>query len=524
IFNYFYEAPGYGSNFINRLVLGTNVGVVATVDYLADDIVRKAIREDTSGAADKTKAIHDGLGLMNAKMLGMDFWNHRVNNVYDYDQDTNWVASGWFPAGYVFNRIPMVKQPGVAGPWYRPEWTCTPQTLMNSYIPLTVTATGTARTVTCDFRPAADAVRGTRFRACFVAFNANREPRYSRVWNVGENAFTLADDEQAVYLAVIACPSTFNSTISHSDYTTDNVAMFPYRLKLTGAEPKGWRWTPPASGFSRHSNGGGIKANTATVAASAYIGTNAMVLGTAKVYGNSRIEDYAVVSGSATVGRSGQPDDPVISGHAYVTDSAQVYNHAKVRDYGWVWGTSKVYENGIVMAHTMVNNGTVYGCAVLNQAPLRDTGLCHNGTFSGSAIVGGDTSGLGVQTCDKGVWCEFPAISAADNKYQYLGYNFEKASCVFAMDQYGMNHSYLMNEPQVAGDTVNGTVTKVLSLNGTNQYVEVRPDAVDFADLTLSVWVKWLGSASNEKVFSFGDGSNKVMYLTPKDAATGNLR
>lgn len=524
IFNYFYEAPGYGSNFINRLVLGTNVGVVASVDYLADDIVRKAIREDTSGAIDKTKAIHDGVGLMNAKMLSMDFWNHRVNNIYDYAQDTNWVSSGWFPAGYFFNRIPMVRQPGVEGNWYRPEWTCTPQTLMNSYIPLTVTATGAVRTVMCDFRPTADAMRGTRFRACFVAFNANREPRYGRVWNAGENAFTLADDEQAVYLAIIASPSIFNASISHNDYTLKNVAMFPYRIKLDGAEPKGWRWTPPASGFSRHANGGGIKADTATVDASAYIGTNAMVLGTARVYGNARIEDYALVSGSAVIGRSGQPDDPVISGHAYVTDSAQIYNHAKVRDYGWVWGTSKVYENGIVMAHTMIKNGTVYGCAVLNQAPLRDTGLCHNGTFSGSAIVGGDTSGLGVQYCDKGVWCEYPAISVADNQYLYLGYDFEKTSSVFAMDRYGMNHSFLINEPQVVGDTVNATATKVLSLNGTNQYVEVRPEAIDFADLTLTVWVKWLGSASNEKLFSFGDGSNKVMALTPKDPATGCLR
>ena len=36
-------------------------------------------------------------------------------------------------------------------------------------------------------------------------------------------------------------------------------------------------------------------------------------------------EDFAVVDSGATIGRSGQPDNPVISGHAYVTGTAQVY-------------------------------------------------------------------------------------------------------------------------------------------------------------------------------------------------------
>ncbi|MGN6644617.1 MAG: DUF6055 domain-containing protein, partial [Verrucomicrobiota bacterium] len=480
-FNYFMDAPGYGSNFINQMVSAPNLNTAP--DYLSDDLIRKAIRVDTSGAVDKAGAIHDGLGLMNAKMLNMDFWNHRVNTAYSYDQDSQRSAFSW-------TRIPMVRQPGVSGTWYRPEWTCIPQTLMNNFIPLTVTASGSPRTVTCDFRPVADAVRGTSFRACFVAFNQNKEARYGRLWNAGVNSFTLADDEQAVYLAIIACPKAMNAAFNHSDYTLNNVAMFPYRISLTGADPRGWQAPAPISGFHTHTNGGGIVANTATVDASAYVGPNAMVLGTAKVYGNARIEDYALVDGSATIGRSGQSDDPVVSGHAYVTDTAQVYGHAKVRDYGWVWGAAKIYDNAIVMAHSMMKGASVFGNAVMNQAPLRDTGLNFSGSYSGSAIIGGDCSGLGLTFCDKGVWCEFPGISVADNKYQYLGYNFEKKSCVFAMDQYGMNHSYLMGEPGVVRDTVNGIATSTLNLNGTSQYVELRPDAVDFAELTIATWVK----------------------------------
>ncbi|MGN6552733.1 MAG: LamG-like jellyroll fold domain-containing protein, partial [Verrucomicrobiota bacterium] len=514
-FNYFMDAPGYGSNFINQMVSAPNLNTAP--DYLSDDLIRKAIRVDTSGAVDKAGAIHDGLGLMNAKMLNMDFWNHRVNTAYSYDQDSQRSAFSW-------TRIPMVRQPGVSGTWYRPEWTCIPQTLMNNFIPLTVTASGSPRTVTCDFRPVADAVRGTSFRACFVAFNQNKEARYGRLWNAGVNSFTLADDEQAVYLAIIACPKAMNAAFNHSDYTLNNVAMFPYRISLTGADPRGWQAPAPISGFHTHTNGGGIVANTATVDASAYVGPNAMVLGTAKVYGNARIEDYALVDGSATIGRSGQSDDPVVSGHAYVTDTAQVYGHAKVRDYGWVWGAAKIYDNAIVMAHSMMKGASVFGNAVMNQAPLRDTGLNFSGSYSGSAIIGGDCSGLGLTFCDKGVWCEFPGISVADNKYQYLGYNFEKKSCVFAMDQYGMNHSYLMGEPGVVRDTVNGIATSTLNLNGTSQYVELRPDAVDFAELTIATWVKWTGSGNDQRIFSTGNGNTNYMYLTPKAASTGKLR
>jgi hypothetical protein len=525
IFNYFMEAPGYGANFINKLVFDPNLNTAP--DYLSDDVIRKAIRVDTSGAVDKAGAIRDGLGMMNAKMLNMDFWNHRVNNAFPYDQDAyRYINYNGMPQGYHFTRIPMVRQPGVSGIWYRPQWTCTPQSLSNSYIPLTVTATGSLRTVTCDFQPVADAVRGTSFRACFVAFGPSKEPRYGRLWNAGVNSFTLGDGETAVYLAVIACPKIQNAASGHSDYTGDNVAMFPYRISLTGADPKGWQWPVPG-GLVTHANGGGKKASSATVDASAYIGPNAMVLGTAKVYGNSRIEDFAVVDKSAVIGRNGQADNPVVSGHAYVTDTAQVYGHAKVRDYGWVWGASKVYDNAIVMAHTMLNGATVYGSAVMNQAPLRDPNLNFNGSYSGSAQVGGDCSSLGVMNSDRGVWCEFPAISVADNKYQYLGYNFQKKSSVFAMDQYGMNHSYLLGEPQVVGDTVSGVATSVISLNGVNQYVELRPDAVDFADITIAAWVKWNGSGTDQMIFSTGNGATtgaKVMHLTPKDGTTGNLR
>jgi carbonic anhydrase/acetyltransferase-like protein (isoleucine patch superfamily) len=521
IFNHFMEAPGYGAPFLMKLFYEPNLNAS---DPALDDIIRKAIRCDTSGAADKAGAIHDELGMMCARMLDMDFWNRRVNGLdrstmrraTAYDNDAN-------RPFFHYNRIPMVRQPGVGGAWFRPEFSMIPQSLSQNFIPLDITANGSPRTIACDFRPVPDAIRGTSFRACFVAFGAAKQARYSALWNAGQKSFTLADDEHAVYLAIIACPSRLNPDLTHNDYTSDNVAMFPYRLSLTNASPKGWRWPAPAAGsFTLHVNGGGKVANTATVDATAYVGPDAMVLGSAKVHGRARIEDHAMVDGEAVVGRApGSTDDPVVSGHAHVTDKAQVHGHAKVRDYAWVAGTSTVADNAIVMAHSRLDGARVSGNAVLNSTAVRDPSLSYRGAISGYAILGGDTSGDAPM--DKGVYCEYPGLSVLDNKHQYLGYNFEKASCVFAMDQHGMNHSYLMGEPQVVADTVHGVATKVLNLDGSSQYVELRPDAADFADLTIAAWVKWTGTQANQMIWSFGDGENKLMGLTPKGSA-GKLR
>ena len=51
----------------------------------------------------------------------------------------------------------------------------------------------------------------------------------------------------------------------------------------------------PASGVHKHSNGNGLVADSATVDAAAWVGPDAMVLGSARIFGQARIEDFAVV-------------------------------------------------------------------------------------------------------------------------------------------------------------------------------------------------------------------------------------
>ena len=100
---------------------------------------------------------------------------------------------------------------------------------------------------------------------------------------------------------------------------------------------------------SRHKNGGGWVANSATVDATCYIGYdakvygNAWVFGNAGVYGNAEVSDYAKVFGNAEVFGNAW-----VSDYALVFDDARVFGDAEVSDYALVFGNAKVYGNAWV--------------------------------------------------------------------------------------------------------------------------------------------------------------------------------
>jgi hypothetical protein len=142
----------------------------------------------------------------------------------------------------------------------------------------------------------------------------------------------------------------------------------------------------------------------------------------------------------------------------------------------------------------------------------------------------GDSANGG--TGDHGVhfgwaWGQDPArlTGLTDNLSLYTQHTFERDNPVFAMDQYGINHGFLMNGCRVAKDT--GAPTRgglVLPLDGVSQYVELHNSVNDFKDTAICIWAKWTGSADDQRVWSMGDGAGKEMYLTPRDATTGKLR
>ncbi|MDH7599703.1 MAG: LamG domain-containing protein, partial [Sedimentisphaerales bacterium] len=86
-------------------------------------------------------------------------------------------------------------------------------------------------------------------------------------------------------------------------------------------------------------------------------------------------------------------------------------------------------------------------------------------------------------------------------------------------------HGTGQNDPSY----VAGVVGQAISLDGTNDYVELPIGNLisSSASMTISTWVNWSGATGNwQRIFDFGTGTANYMFLTPTASAgmTGPLR
>ena len=87
-----------------------------------------------------------------------------------------------------------------------------------------------------------------------------------------------------------------------------------------------------------------------------------------------------------------------------------------------------------------------------------------------------------------------------------------------AHENLALYNGTLKNGAVITNDPVRG---KVLALNGNGQYA-LLPDPVANAN-TFAAWVKWSGGPAWQRIFDFGDGTSRYLFLTPA-AADGNMR
>jgi hypothetical protein len=537
IFEMAIQTPGYGYPYMNLLFGESNA---TPQQQVHEYFINRMIRLDPSGAADKRGAVNDLWGEMAKRLVTWDFqrqqWLAQANS--QDGQGSSDPGTAWY--FYQRCRTPLVTMPGTPG-WYRPSREHLPQEFGWNIIPLQVT-NGT--TVTCNFQPQCDPVRQSDWRACFVAVDSNGGATYSTKWNVGTNSLTLSADQNQLYLVIIATPLPIGTEVMSDWWAYLEYAglQFPYALSLSNAAPLNVVEAAPSGvSWKTHTNPDGTIcrniASGATVAGTAYVGSNAMVLGSAQVLGSASIQEYAVVRDSAVV--SG---NAVVSGHGEALDTAQVSGFAKVRDWGRVFGNAQISGYAKVIEHANCGDS---GNVVSGSAVIKGTTEVYSpSTFTGCLIMDGDSANGTSTAASHGVhfgwqWGQnssiFPGLT--NNNYQYCGLTFENTQFtengqqygisnnpVFAVDQYGINHGFLMNGCRAAVDT--GASLRggyVLPLNGVNQYVELHNSVNDFNDTTIAVWYKNTGGPGGQQVWSLGNGSNKVMYLTPNDSATGDL-
>ncbi|SHK67433.1 hypothetical protein SAMN05720759_10563 [Fibrobacter sp. UWB12] len=200
-----------------------------------------------------------------------------------------------------------------------------------------------------------------------VAEGADGTPRYSEMKHgTGFNLEiqTKANDK-ALWLAVTATPTEMQTILWDQFYYS--IYRYPYMIEVVNGTPEGYTkdfWKPAgfngttASGYSQHANGGGWVSNKAKVAATAYVGLDAVVNG-GTVSGNARIEDFAVVNGGTISGNA------VVRGRALVT-AGTISDDAVLEEDAWlvsgtISGKAKVGALSLIVNSTVTDNAQVYG-------------------------------------------------------------------------------------------------------------------------------------------------------------------
>ena len=214
----------------------------------------------------------------------------------------------------------------------------------------------------CNYAPDVLPDPASSWTVGLVAEGSDGTPRYSEMKRgTGFNLeIETKDSDKALWLAVTATPTELQTIMWDQFYYS--IYRYPYMIEVENGKPEGYNegfWAPKnASGYSKHSNGGGLVSQKAKVAATAFVGPNAVVNG-GTVSGNARIEDFAVVNGGTISGNA------VVRGRAFVTDGS-VSDDAVLEEDAWlvsgtVSGKAKVGALSVILESVIKDNAQVYG-------------------------------------------------------------------------------------------------------------------------------------------------------------------
>ncbi|MGM9552510.1 MAG: DUF6055 domain-containing protein [Clostridia bacterium] len=467
ILQYLTEDPDntgvYGEKFVQK-VLGTNLG--------STNVLFWEVLEDANG--DLTTA--DTVGMYASHMATMDFKNKTLYN--------NTINSAFSGNNFFWQqRYTMLEELGETGDYaVAPERA--PQAMGYNIIPLDFEA----GEVSVTLKGLTDAV-GAGWTARLVKESSSGVTSYSDIFNAGETMSISVTSTDELYLTVAATPTlesmvrhTVGGWATHSTETNmpfDNKTQYPYSVTLSGAVPM--ERPTPSGTFKTHSNGGGKVATSASVASTAYVGPNAVVMGSATVSDNAIIDGYAIVAGSAKVsGNAYVGDTAVVFGSAQVTDNARVIENA------CIYGSYKVSGSAVVKGMSLgLSSGSATGEAIAYGDWFEDGGY---------SVAGGKFSGYHSLSSDS----EY-SILKIDNKNYRPYTNHLRARYEFngnLKDTWANTELYGVNSPAVTENYANFTG---------EEYAVLDPSVLYYDNMKITLSVKGEG-----EVFSIGNGAIKL--------------
>ncbi|WP_244536552.1 DUF6055 domain-containing protein [Fibrobacter sp. UWB7] len=339
-----------------------------------------------------------------------------------------------------------------------------------------------------------------------VAEGADGTPRYSEMKHgTGFNLEieTKANDK-ALWLAVTATPTEMQTILWDQFYYS--IYRYPYMIEVVNGAPEGYNkdfWKPAnASGYTKHANGGGLVSNKAKVAATAYVGPDAVVNG-GTISGNARIEDFAVVNGGTISGNA------VVRGRALVT-AGTIGDDAMLEEDAWlvsgmISGKAKVGALSLIVNSTVTDNAQVYGVMwAVNGKKL-----------SGTAQLRGDLENNFDKEISKGIFYGMVNTDMLNNANFGANLTTPPTDATASIENakwYTIADDSTQTDP---GHTT-GIVSRVaaLQLSDVNEAYDVfdlNGKHLGFAKVTPSEWSA-LGNKALQKILR-ASGFNAGMYL-----------
>ncbi len=352
----------YGEKFVQKL-LQYNSGNTNTLFW--------EVLEKVNGDLN----VKDTVGEYASHMAVLDF-----ENKSSYDAALDRLYNSVF---YWQQRYTMLEALGEHTDTYAVPSEKAPQAMGYNIIPLTFSEDE----VTVELNPLTDAL-GADWRARLVKEKADGATEYSPLFKAGEKMTMSVESTDELYISVAATPDidkmvrhTITGWAEHSHESRiayEDKTIYPYSVTIKGASPM--ERPRPSGMYKLHPNGGGRVAFTATVADTAYVGKNAVIMGRAKVLDNAVIDGYAIVGGNCEV-----------SGNAYVGDYAVLFDRVKVSD------NARVLENACLYVDYKVSgNAVVKGSSIgINSGEAKGEAVTYGDWFDDDAkiISGGSFSG-----------------------------------------------------------------------------------------------------------------------------------
>lgn len=407
--------------------------------------------------------------------------------------------------------IPSHDRPG----WWRVPFARAPERFAHMYHELDVTAS----TVTVELR-GIDVMGTTEgWRWSMAAVNSAGNVRYSEVMVPGTHSMALLPGETKAYLIVVATPTNNSLNLEWTDnrLPTDRHAdrlRYPYEVRIVGAQPARRQLNWNTASGTIHPNGGGWKANTATVHPTAYLGPNARVLGSAQIRDHARIEDYAVVAENAIV-----RDQAVVSGYAVVRGSARINHRTRVRDRAVVGSSVQLRDNAMATEYARPDGSL----SLSDDTIARGQATSWAGNITGHAILDydGSTGGNfsnGVQFAHVpwGDWyVDYWWNTKAKPRGLVASYRIDEPEGQVVWDEFGVAHALLQGNGQRVSDPQ--MFTRVMRLDGTSAHLVLDRNLCAMRSATYSLWVKPNGANTNRSVLFMGGGADRYLRIVARD-------